>query len=45
MGKTLLEKLQKIPHETKRKYVKVQRGSGLFLVVENSKITVKDLKV
>ena len=37
MGKTLLEKLQKIPHETKRKYVKVQEGSGLYLVVENEK--------
>ena len=32
-----LKELRKIPHETKRKYVKVQDGSGLYLVVENLK--------
>ena len=32
-----LKELKKIPHQTERKYVKVQKGSGLYLVVENLK--------
>ena len=36
-----LKELRKIPHLEERKYVKVQKGSGLFLVVENSKNNCK----
>ena len=32
-----LKELRKIPHLEERKYVRVQEGSGLYLVVENSK--------
>ena len=32
-----LKELRKIPHLEERKYVRVQEGSGLYLVVENEK--------
>ena len=36
-----LTELKNYPHLKERKYVKVQKGSGLFLVVENSKNNCK----
>ena len=32
-----LKELKDFPHLEERKYVKIQKGSGLYLVVENSK--------
>ena len=32
-----LKELKNLPHLEERKYVKVQEGSGLYLVVENEK--------
>ena len=36
-----LKELKDFPHLEERKYVKIQKGSGLFLVVENSKNNCK----